>query len=138
MEPGDGVPYLGLQAVGVTEVFVGDGGGLEGFEIGEHGGEEAVLVIDDAGEALAEGRGLVEVGDADAVDAANLVLIAWSDAAAGCAEVVGRGGGFFGETFFFNVIRQDWTWARSLMWRRPSTWTPCVDRRSTSLSRAGG
>ena len=72
MEPGGRVADVRPQALGQAEVLVGDLARVERREVGQHRGEQAVLVVDDPAEVLAELLGVEQVADADAVHAPDL------------------------------------------------------------------
>ena len=107
MEPGGRVGDERPHPLGVAEVFVGHGVGVERREVVEHRREQAVLVGDDPPEVLAEPLGVVEVADPDAVDAADLVLVAGADPAPGRAEVVGLRQRLLGQPLLGQVVRED-------------------------------
>ena len=83
MQPGRRVADERPQPLGVLKILVGHGPGVERLEIGKHGGQQPVLVIDDPVQALAKDGRVEQVGNPDAVDPADLVAIARPDPAAG-------------------------------------------------------
>ena len=95
------------QPLGIAQVFVGDGPGVERREIREHRPEQPVLVIDDPRQPVAKRPGMVEVGDANPVNPADLVPIARTDPPARRPQMVGLGRGLLGQPFLFQVIRED-------------------------------
>ena len=107
VEPGRRVADERPEPLGVAEVLVGDGVGVERLEVGEHRREQPVLVGDDPAEVLAEPVGVVEVADPDAVDPADLVAVARADPAPGRAEVVGGRGRLLGQPLLGQVVGQD-------------------------------
>ena len=107
VQPGRRVADERPEPLGVAEVLVGHGLGVERLEVGEHRREQPVLVGDDPVEVLAEPVGVVQVADPDAVDPADLVAIARADPAAGRAQVVGGRGRLLGQPLLGQVIGQD-------------------------------
>ncbi len=97
----------GAKPVGVTQVFRGDGLGLERDEVRKQGSQQPILVVDDPAESFAERAGVVEIGHPDAMHPAHLVAIAGTDPAPGRTQVVGRGGRFLGQPLFGQMVWQD-------------------------------
>ena len=57
--------------------------------------------------SLAKRSGVVEIGDADTVDPADLITVTRTDAPSRRPQMVGDGGRFLGQPFLGQVIRQD-------------------------------
>ena len=107
MQPGRRVADEWPQLLGVLKILVGHRPGVERLEIGKHGRQQAVLVIDDPVQALAKDGRVKQVGNPDAVDPAHLVAIAGPDPAEGRSQVIGRGRGLFGQPLLGQVVRQN-------------------------------
>ncbi len=79
---GDVRPHL----LGVAEVLVAQRVGVERAGVRRQAAQQAVLARHDGAQPLAQVLGIQQFADADAGDAADLVLVARADAAAGGAD----------------------------------------------------
>ena len=107
VQPGRRVADEWPQLLRVLKILIGHSPGVERLKIGKHGGQQAVLVIDDTVQALAKDGRVKQVGNPDAVDPAHLVAIAWPNPAERGSEVIGRGRGLFGQPLLGQVVREN-------------------------------
>src|SRR5206468_11690194 len=74
------------EALRMAEIFVAQGVGVELAGAGQKGAEHGVLARHDAAQPLPKMLGVEQLADANAARAADLVLVARADAAAGGAD----------------------------------------------------